>query len=155
MSPQALQDCLPLVTVSSDQKTVPLLLLPYFLDQDLLLEIVEVAFDVFGHFDIATEPVDREHSFDDSNSKYMAILAIGALEGLISVVEEINRQWEDGVKRILPLENGLPLFFVMFVVDHADEVSEKREDWFLALWKIHARRGELVYWLQDVIHHSI
>lgn len=81
MQPQSLENRLTAIlfrAVDEDIEAFPTL--PNLLNQYLFFKVVKESLNALRHVDVDPEPVDRNQSLDDADSKYVAVLPVGALE---------------------------------------------------------------------------
>ena len=77
MQPQPFEYCLTTIFISAIyQNVITLTIIPNLLNQYLLLKVVEETLDIFGHFDIEAEPVDRDKPFINSDAEDVTILSV-------------------------------------------------------------------------------
>jgi hypothetical protein len=141
----AFEDGLGLVGVAAfGEQLVARLVVPDLLDQYAFFEVVEVDLDVLGHFGVESEPVDRDLALDNADPEELAVVLVGTLERLVSIVEEVGGETEDGVEVVVAAEDDLPLGLLVLAVDGPDEKGKERVNGPLAFVEVHAGGGEVV-----------
>jgi hypothetical protein len=103
---------------------------------------------------VFAEPVDGLVAFEQGDTEDAAVLAVGARQRLVSEVEEVGSEAEDGVEAAVLAEDGAQLQLLVRLSDAVDEVLEEVVDGELPLGEVHALGSELGDGVSDAVQRA-